>query len=341
MAHANNAEFLQPRHSDFSLEACLEAVKISTQTVTPLTGGLVNYVWRITDTAGQNVILKHAEAALKLNASICSDPGRLAYEARGMAAQEVRDACIAVEGVSVPRVISYNSKLHALVITDSGDESLTAAYAAGRLDMRNVGQRLGKWTAALHTATKDAPVGMWENELAESVSMNAANGMPHCMERLGYSRKVGEVARDEYFSLQTGERVCCVQGDLRPDNMLLDKADVLSIIDWEDSRRQSPAIDLRLFAAQAHLLEVLHGKRGLLDAFLRTYKQLAGDLCDERVARRTAVMFGGFFVFWLPQMNLCSAAQSAELASYGAQVVDRVIAGDVEWLTSSRLGALF
>jgi hypothetical protein len=78
---------------------------------------------------------------------------------------------------------------------------------------------------------------------------------------------------------------------------------VLSIIDWENSRRQSPALDMRLFAAQAYLLDVLHGERGLLDAFLTTYKVSAGEICDERVARRTAVMFGGFLVFWLPQMD--------------------------------------
>jgi len=59
------------------------------------------------------------------------------------------------------------------------------------------------------------------------------------------------------------------------------------------------------------------------------------------VARRTAVMFGGFLVFWLPQMDLCSATQSADLASYGAKVVDKAIAGDLQWLEQSRLGPLF
>lgn len=341
MACENNAHSLQPRNPDFSLEACLRAADISIKNVTPLTGGLVNYVWRITDNAERAFILKHAEAALKLNASISSDPARLAHEARGMQAQEVRDACAAVEGVSVPEVVSYNNKLHTLITTDGGNESLAAAYEAGRLDMVDVAERLAKWTAALHTATKDVPLGVWENELAESVSMTAANGMPDCMERLGYSREIGETARDEYFALQPEERVCCVQGDLRPGNILVGENDVLSIIDWEDSRRQSPAIDLRLFAAQAYLLDFLHGERGLLDAFLRTYKQLAGDVCSERVARRTAVMFGGFLVFWLPQMDLCSAAQSDELARYGAEVVDRAIAWDVAWLKSSRLGPLF
>ena len=332
---------LQPRNPGFSLEACLSGTGISIDKVTPLTGGLVNYVWRITDIHGNTWILKHAESSLKLNASICSDPARLSHEARGMNSEAVREACNAVSGITVPRVVTYNEKLHTLVTTDGGNESLAEAYETGKLDMRDVGQRLAEWLAALHTTTSKTPIGIWKNELAESVSMVAANGMPQCMEEHGYDRRVGEMARDGFFALQPGEHACCVQGDFRPGNILVGEGDVLSIIDWEDSRRQSPALDLRLFAAQAYLLDVLHGERGLLEAFLKTYKTHAGEICDERVARRTAVMFGGFLVFWLPQMDLCSATQSADLASYGAKVVDKAIAGDLQWLEQSRLGPLF
>jgi aminoglycoside phosphotransferase (APT) family kinase protein len=336
-----NEKSLQPRNAAFSLEACLQETGVSIASVTPLTGGLVNYVWRITDTQGKTWVLKHAEPSLKLNPSIQSDPSRLSHEARGMNSEAVHAACKAVAGITVPRVIAYNDSLHTLVTTDGGHLGLAEAYETGKLDMSDVGQRLAKWLAALHTMTWNTPPGIWKNELAESVSMVAANGMPQCMEEHGYERRVGELARDGYFELQPGEHACCVQGDFRPGNILVGEDDVLSIIDWEDSRRQSPALDLRLFAAQAYLLDVLHGERGLLEAFLTSYKNHAGDICDERVARRTAVMFGGFLVFWLPQMDLCSAAQSAELATYGAQVVDKTVAGDLEWLKQSRLGPLF
>jgi aminoglycoside phosphotransferase (APT) family kinase protein len=332
---------LQPRNPDFSLEACLKDIGVSTDTVIPLTGGLVNYVWRVTGKSGKAWILKHAEASLKLNASIESDPARLSYEARGMNSDAVQLACKAVNGVTVPSVISYNDKSHTLVTTDGGTQSLADAYKANELDMRDVGERLAIWLAALHKATQDVSPETWRNDLAESVSMVAANGMPQRMADLGYGQRVGEIARDGYFALQPDEPACCVQGDFRPGNILVDKDDNLSIIDWEDSRRQSPALDLRLFAAQAYLLDVLHGERGLLEAFLVTYRLHAGDLCDERVAYRTAVMFGGFLVFWLPQMDLCNASQSAELAAYGAKVVDRAIAKDRQWLQQSRLAPLF
>jgi aminoglycoside phosphotransferase (APT) family kinase protein len=207
--------------------------------------------------------------------------------------------------------------------------------------MSDVGKRLATWAAALHRASWDSPPEVWKNEVAQSVSMVAVAGMPQCMEEHGYSRRIGEIARDEYSALQPGEQACCVQGDFRPGNVLVGEDGVLSIIDWENSRRQSPALDVRLFAAQAYLLDVLHGERGLLDAFLTTYKVSAGEICDERVARGTAVMFGGFLAFWLPQMDLCSAAQCAKLAAYGAEVVDKAIAGDLQWLRESRLGPLF
>ena len=341
MAHKTNEYSLQPRNPDFSLEACLKDIGVSIDTVTPLTGGLVNYAWRVTDTAGKTWILKHAEASLKLNASIESDPARLSYEVRGMNSEAVRSACKAVRGVTVPGVISYNEISHTLVTTDGGTRSLAGAYTINELDMRDVGQRLAIWLAALHKNTQDASPETWRNELAESVSMVAANGMPQCMADHGYGHCVGEIARDGYFALQPGEPACCVQCDFRPGNILVDEDDNLSIIDWEDSRRQSPALDLRLFAAQAYLLDVLHGERGLLEAFLMTYKLHAGDMCDERVAYRTAVMFGGFLVFWLPQMDLCSASQSAEFAAYGAKVVDRAVAKDWQWLQQSRLAPLF
>jgi aminoglycoside phosphotransferase (APT) family kinase protein len=341
MTHKTDWYSLQPRNPGFSLEACLKEIGVSIDTVTPLAEGLVNYVWRATDKTGKSWILKHAEPSLKLNASIESDPARLSYEVRGMNSEAVLFACKAVNGVTVPKVISYNDSSHTLVTTDGGTRTLADAYAASELDMGDVGKRLAKWLAALHKATQDTSPGVWENESAENVSMVAANGMPQRMAEHGYGRRIGEIARDEFFALQPGERACCVQGDFRPGNILVGEDNLLSIIDWEDSRRQSPALDLRLFAAQAYLLDVLHGERGLLEAFLTTYRLHAGDICDEQIARRTAVMFGGFLVFWLPQMDLCNASQSADLAAYGAKVVDKAIARDQEWLQRSRLAPLF
>jgi hypothetical protein len=135
---------LQPRNRSFSLEACLQETGISVASATPLTGGLVNYVWRVIDVHGKSWILKHAEPSLKLNPSIQSDPARLSHEARGTDSEAVRVACEAVDGIAVPGVIAYNGSLHTLVTTDGGDKSLAEAYEAGELDMVDVGRRLAR-----------------------------------------------------------------------------------------------------------------------------------------------------------------------------------------------------
>jgi hypothetical protein len=87
-------------------------------------------------------------------------------------------ACKAVDGVTVFEVVSYNEKLHTLITIDNGRENLADAYEAGRLDMSNVGKRLAIWAATLHRASWDSPPEVWKNEVAQSVSMVAAAGMP-------------------------------------------------------------------------------------------------------------------------------------------------------------------
>jgi hypothetical protein len=106
MASTTNSNSLQPRNPDFSLEACLEDTGISVSSVKPLTGGLVNYAWRITDASDNTLILKYAESTLKLNPSIKSDPARLSHEARGMESHATLTARKAVDGVTVFKVVS-------------------------------------------------------------------------------------------------------------------------------------------------------------------------------------------------------------------------------------------
>jgi hypothetical protein len=178
MASTTNSNSLQLRNPNFSLEACLGGTGMSVSIVKPLTGGLVNYVWRITDTSGKTLILKHAESTLKLNPSIKSDPARLSHEARGLQSDLVLTACKAIDGITVARAISYNEKLHTLITTDGGNQNLAEAYETGKLDMRDVGKRLAIWAAALHKASWNTSPEAWKNELTESVSMVAAAGMP-------------------------------------------------------------------------------------------------------------------------------------------------------------------
>jgi aminoglycoside phosphotransferase (APT) family kinase protein len=321
----------------------LAAVGMPGSKATPLAGGLVNYVWRVVDAGGHSYILKHAEAALKFDESMESDPARLAQEARSMQALAVRSVCERERGVGVPGVVAFDVDLHALLMTDAGDYDLAAAYKEGALDMHAVGSRLATWLAALHLATQGAATdGEWANAHADKWWAIAADALPECMARHGYASSTGKRAKEEFLLSRPGEVSCCVHGDLRPENVLVsDGGEQLVLIDWEESRRQSPALDVGIFAGHACLLDTFYGGRGLQKVFLSAYREAAGSLFGERLALRAAVEFAMFAMFWQPQLHLCNDANGAQLAATGAEILSAVVEGDLVALRSSCLGPLF
>jgi Ser/Thr protein kinase RdoA (MazF antagonist) len=334
-----------PRSPTFSLAKCLSAVGMPGATAEPLVGGLINYVWRVTDQNGRTQILKHAEGSSKYNENRKSSAERLVYEVRALRMPVLRAASEKVPSICVPEVKAFDSELYALLMTDGGGRSVVDVYQDGEdggVDFRDLGARLGNWLAVLHNATRDAQMGDFENPISEQAWASAGPYMPDRMEQHGYARRDGEIIRDEFFGIKADEAACCVHGDFRPNNMLLTPRNDVMIIDWEESKRQSPAADLSLFAAHSHILETVHGERGLLQGFLTTYRAETGTLMDERVALRTAVEFGSFPAYWAPQMgNLGDEAQTARFAAIGAEMMHKAVRRDFEWLRQSCLKALF
>jgi aminoglycoside phosphotransferase (APT) family kinase protein len=311
----------------------------------PLAGGLINYVWRVTDQNGQTSILKHAEGSSKYNESRKSSAERLVYEVRALQMPVLRTASEKVPTVCVPEVKAFDRELYALLMTDGGGRSVADIYQDGEdeeVDFQELGVRLASWLAVLHNVTQNAAAGDFENPISEQAWASAGPHMPDRMEQHGYARRDGEIIRDEYFGVKADEAACCVHGDFRPNNMLLTPRNDVMIIDWEMSKRQSPAVDLSLFAAHSHILETVYGERGLLQGFLTTYRVDTGTLVDERVALRTAVEFGSFLAYWAPRMgNLGDEAQTARFAVVGAEMMHKAVQRDFEWLRQSCLKALF
>jgi aminoglycoside phosphotransferase (APT) family kinase protein len=344
MGFDGSKDTLHPRSDTFSLAKCLDAVGMPGATAEPLAGGLINYVWRVIDRNGRASILKHAESSMKYDEKIESSADRLVYEFRALQVPALRTACERVPTVCVPKVKAFDNEHYALLMTDGGGRSVADAYQQqdGQVDFPALGQRLASWIAVLHNATRDAVAGQFENPFSELAWASAAPDMPDCMEQHGYARRDGEIIRDKYSGIKAGEPACCVHGDFRPNNMLLTPHGNVMVIDWEESRRQSPAADLSLFAAHSHILEAVHGDQGLLRAFLTTYRAETGSLVDERVALRTAVEFGSFLAYWAPQMgNLGDEAQTARFAAVGAEMMHKAVQRDFEWLRQSCLRALF
>jgi len=342
MLFDNSNDSLHPRSEAFSLAKCLHAVGVPGATATPLAGGMANYIWRLVDQSGQKHILKHAEASLKYNAAIESSAERLFYEFRALQMPALRAACMKVPTVRAPVVRAFDHEHYALLMTDGGGRSLAAAYEDGdRIDFVDLGARLASWTAALHNSTRSAAASDFPNPVSDRDWMSAAKEIPDYLVQHGFERQDGVIVRDEYYGLNADEQTCCVHGDLRPGNMLLMPRNDVMIIDWEDSRLHSPAMDLGIFAAHSHILESACGDRGLLQAFLTTYRAAAGTLVDERVALRTATEYGVFLAYWTPQLNLCDKAQSIQFAAVGAEMLHKAVHRDFEWLRQSCLRALF
>jgi aminoglycoside phosphotransferase (APT) family kinase protein len=345
MGSDRSLEPFHPRSPAFSLARCLSAVGMPGATAEPLAGGLINYVWRVIDQNSQTQILKHAEGVSKYNESRKSSAERLVYEVRALQMPVLRAASEKVPSICVPEIKVFDRELYALLMTDGGGRSVADVYQDGDngdVDFRDLGVRLGRWIAVLHNATRNAEAGDFENPISEQAWASAGPHMPDRMEQYGYARRDGEIVRDEYFGIKADEPACCVHGDFRPNNMLLTARNDVMIIDWEMSKRQSPAADLSLFAAHSHILETVHGERGLLQGFLTTYRVETGSLVDERVALRTAVEFGSFLAYWAPRMgNLGDEAQTARFAAVGAEMMHKAVRRDFEWLRQSCLRVLF
>jgi aminoglycoside phosphotransferase (APT) family kinase protein len=344
MGFDGSKDTLHPRSETFSLAKCLSAVGLPGAKAEPLAGGLINYVWRVFDQNGQAYILKHAEDSQKYDENIASSAERLVYEHRALRNPILRTANDKVPSVCVPEIKAFDRELSALLMTDGGGHSVAEVYqdGGGDGDFQDLGVRLASWLAVLHNATRNAGASDYENPFSEQAWALAGPDIPDCMEQHGYARHEGEIIRDEYFGVKADEAACCVHGDFRPNNMLLTPRNDTMIIDWEESKRQSPAADLSLFAAHSHILETVHGERGLLQGFLTTYRAETGTLVDERVALRTAVEFGSFLAYWAPQMgNLGDEAQTARFATVGAEMMHKAVQRDFEWLRQSCLKALF
>jgi hypothetical protein len=104
-----------PRSPTFSLAKCLEAVGMPSAKAEPLAGGLINYVWRVTDQNGQTSILKHAEGSSKYNESRKSSAERLVYEVRALQMPVLRTVSEKVPTVCVPGVKAFDRELYALL----------------------------------------------------------------------------------------------------------------------------------------------------------------------------------------------------------------------------------
>jgi hypothetical protein len=231
---------------------------LDARTAEPLTGGLLNEVFRVVGSVGSCVV-KHAPPFVASQPDLPLDPGRSAFEGRALALFEAggRLAHVARAEARPPRLLDQEG--HTLILEDLGD--LPDLAAAPRPE---AAAALGGFLARLHKASNmDINLqGLFDNLDVQETR-----------DRLTYSRVEGWLGRPTPAA-DLGRRLlgpgrCLVMGDAWPASVLVDGWGV-RIIDWELAHFGRPVQDLAHLAA--HLW--LRGLSGLWAPFDHGYREI-------------------------------------------------------------------
>ncbi|KAA6410791.1 MAG: hypothetical protein FRX48_05101 [Lasallia pustulata] len=307
------------------------------QTLTPLSGGTANFVWRLTSPPAPPTIIKHAAPY------IASSPTRHPFPVSRMdfevsALQTLPAQLPPDDLVRTPQVYSYDAEEHVLMLADGGERTLKAAYTDPGLDVRRCGVGLGRWLAGLHGATRRVEMG--DNQAAKVVYRYAYAGLAGAAREYGGDAGVGGRVDREYGSLLQTDDECVCHGDFWPGNVLVGgRGEVLMVVDWEMVRRGCGGTDVGQFAAEAWLLDRFRGGRGLLVAFLAGYREVVGP--GRESLKRVAVHFGVHLAFWPTRVEWGSKEETKECVLFGQEVMRRAVDEDWEWLEKSVLKDLF
>ncbi|KAK4622131.1 hypothetical protein CLAFUW4_07102 [Fulvia fulva] len=340
-----------PRTWDEPIETYLSDHNIACEKATPLTGGNSAYIWRLDgfkkdgQTHGRSVF-KYADTEIKGMVDMEVPAGRMLTEIRALNTTVVQKACEQVPYVQIPTVLQTTEE--GFVMSWAGEVDLRTAFIQNKdLDAEALGLRLGKWLASLHVAAVGDPgIKTWTNALIEGVVEREAAHLRTGFRERGIHDDVTE--RAVALLQQPGPVQTLTVCDFRPMNTLLSSKDSVdataTVVDWECARYGDPAFDIRLWAAEAMVMESKYGDgRGLLRSFLQGYVQYAGPevITSEFVCRVAVVM--GSILFWLMPLGIWDVTDEAEGEQWRLLAVEYIRAGanrDMAWLSKSVLSPL-
>jgi 5-methylthioribose kinase len=339
-----------------SLKNYLRLHKRQPTAIQLLTGGTANYVYRATFENGSTTVYKHAAPYLHSNTKFAFDPLRMDYENRilDILSLGYEDGLnvFTESSVRAVRVLSYDEDRKLLCMEDGGQQNLKSAYTEHGLDMPKIGEELGKWIAAFHTALKRASLGSSpgdtsNNDIAVRIYRYSYESLSGALQSRGYDSKIGERINNEFGSLLATDNECVCHGDFWPGNVLMQANNSsaenpvqMTIVDWEMVRRGTSATDVGQFAAEAFLLDRFRGGRGLLAAFLTSYATTR-EAFDVRLGRswlkRVVVHWAVHVAFWPTRVPWTDQIGTDELMGIGVDVLTAVLEDDWEKLGDSPL----
>ncbi|KAF2659051.1 kinase-like protein [Lophiostoma macrostomum CBS 122681] len=345
-----------PLTTESGLAAYLTNQSVPYTSITLLTGGTANYVFRVTLSNNKTLIYKHAEPYLSSSTSFAFDPTRMDYENRVLEIlPPLLHAQLPESKVHAVSRNSYDQAAKLLCIEDGGDRNLKVAYEDPELDVEIVGKELAKWAAALHTCSTGTSLSLTDAESGDLKANNPVGihiyrhsyrGLHTALSEYGYDAEFGGYINEQYGSLLATDNECVCHGDLWPGNVLVkfDKdaeSEVqLTIVDWEMTRRGTSATDVAQFAAEAFLLDRFWGGRGFLPVFLDAYVEARherGVSVGKEWVRRMAVHWAVHIAYWPTRVEWVDREGRQKLVDIGVKVLKAAVDDDWEKLKVSEL----
>lgn len=276
----------------------------STGEARELSGGNLNYVWRVFGER-QSVVVKHAPPFIARVPEIPISPQRIRIEASVLRLFEVPPLqLLASDDIRPPRLLYADEKRHTIILEDVGD-----LVHLDRLEMpgMDIGSKLGSFFGQLHRSTfQHRSMETIDNlaiqqtrlevQYASIGALLSSLGFSSAEELGGKARKLGE----KYLT----KGKCLTMGDLWPRSVLADTdRRQIRIIDWEFAHYGRPAQDVAHFLA--HLWMLGHrapsaaqrtGIMQLQRAFIEGYMSALGPaqklLFNEEEIKDAGIHFG-------------------------------------------------
>lgn len=279
-----------------------------TNEATLLSGGLLNYVWRV-PARPHSVIVKHAPPYMAANPALPLDPSRILFEAQALALFDTRRngplVSLSSDAVRPPELLFRNETMSTVILEDAGEVyDLGIRFRKAAPVDAELGGPLGAFIGGLHRnthghsayardfhnvsiqRTRQAVQYDAVGTLFEEVGAEDAVALGHRCSRLG--RRL----------LEPG--VCLTMGDLWPASLLV-VPEGLRVIDWEFVHFGRPFQDIAHLAAHLWMhrhrlpesFDVIHT---FWDRFMASYRlALEGTfshLWNEEAIHDARVHFG-------------------------------------------------
>ncbi|KAG9043961.1 hypothetical protein FS837_008937 [Tulasnella sp. UAMH 9824] len=223
-----------------------------------------------------SVILKKATPYMHAFPSQVAPINRQAVEARALrmlqgtepSVPEVQKVLTGLPTLKIPRLLFHDTEQNILWMTDLGRGKILTDYILSDLPSKSkleeLADALGRFTAALHSATKNTPP-----EVASSFSdpwivlgYLASDATRIIRESLEWKRDPNgtQALLDLMHRVLDHESIvepCLGMVDLWPGNTLISAHEELGLLDWEDFGLSDPGCELGLFVGRLHLCLLL------------------------------------------------------------------------------------